>query len=131
MSAPDCVCDVVCVCVCVGARGGFSESIGCDGGGCSISLSCCDAEAGSRSEITDRLATDVHVSCVSVCASFCLHLTLLTDGDIVSSSPCLLQLACAFCFLLAQEHHFDFYSSSFYIFVVFVWRHKEDLHTPA
>lgn len=61
------------VSVCVCARGGFSESIGCDGGGCSVSLSCCDAAAGSRSEITDRLAAGVYVSCVSVCL-FYLHL---------------------------------------------------------
>ena len=47
------VCVFVCVCVC---QRGISESIGCDGGGCSVSLSCCDAEAGSRSEITDGLA---------------------------------------------------------------------------
>jgi len=58
------LCVSVCECVC--ARGGFSESIGCDGGGCSISLSCCDAEAGSQSEITDRLAAGVHVACVCV-----------------------------------------------------------------
>lgn len=77
-------------CVSVCARGGFSESISCDGGGCSVSLSCCDAEAGSQSEITDRLAAGVYVCFVSVCASFYLHLTLLTDGDRVSSSPGLL-----------------------------------------
>lgn len=80
----------LCVCVCACARGGFSESIGCDGGGCIVSLSCCDAEAGGRSEITGRLAAGVYVSCL-------FYLRLLTDGDIISSSPYLLQLA--FCVL--------------------------------
>lgn len=78
------------LCVCVCARGGFSESIGCDGGGCIVSLSCCAAEAGSRSEITGRLAAGVYESCL-------FYLRLLIDGDIISSSPYLLQLA--FCSL--------------------------------
>lgn len=63
-------------CLCVCARGGFSESFSCNEGGCSVSLSCCDAEAGSQSEITDRLAERLCVSCVSVCA----------DGHVVKSN---------------------------------------------
>lgn len=57
----------LCVCLCERARGGFSDSICCDGGGWSVSLSCCAAEAVSRSEITERLTVGVHVSCVYVC----------------------------------------------------------------
>jgi len=61
LSASDCMQCCVCVCVCA-PEGDFSESIGCDGGGCSVSLSCCDAEAGSQSEITDRPAVGVYVA---------------------------------------------------------------------
>lgn len=119
------VCMRLCVpcCVCVRARGGFSESIGCDGGGCSVSLSCCDAEAGSQSEITGRLAAGVCEPCVFVCASFYLHLTLLTDGDVVSSSPP--PTATSLCFLLTRELH---NSSSIFILVVFVDTTKTCAH---
>lgn len=92
------LCVPCCVCVCVCQRG-ISESIGCDGGGCSVSLSCCDAEAGSRSEITDQTGRG-RVSCV---LPFYLHLTLLTDGD-----SFILPRPTATGSLLTREHRFDY-----------------------
>lgn len=62
-------------------EGDFSESIGCDGGGCIVTLSRCDAEAGSLSEITDR--PGAARSCVPglVCAPHAPHISSLCHAE--------------------------------------------------